>query len=435
MRAVTKLGLLSLTVLTAAIVAPSGRAAPVHNHGLTIAVTPNPILAGEGVLIYGQLNTKPVGGQTIVLYHHIAGKPGYTVIGKTTTSTIGFYEFTRAESVVVSNRSWYVTALGAKAVHSRTVHERVAALVSLAASATAGETSQPVVFSGNVSPNHAGETVLLQQQVGTGATGWKTLASAVIGPGSGYTIPYRFRIPGSHDLRVRFPGNHRDIAALSDTVTVTIQQAQNPNFTINSSAPVIDEGSTATISGSLYLTGTTTPKAGVSVTLLGREAPFAPGSEFAPVAAPVITAPDGSYSFSVTPVHNVEYEVQTTAAAIIHRHTAILFEGVRDRVTIAPSSATATVGGSVTFTGTVTPDLAGHEIELQKLGSDGAYHTVATRFVDPGSVYGFTWTFGSAGTKTFRTHITGGPSNVGGVSPPVAIAASLPPVTSLPPAS
>jgi hypothetical protein len=434
MRAVTKLGLLLLTVLVAVSVAPSGSAAPSHNHGLTIAVTPNPILAGEGVLIYGQLNTKPAGGQTIVLYHHVSGKPGYTVIGMTTTSSAGFYEFTRAESVVVSNRSWYVRALGAKAVHSRTVHERVAALVSLAASVTVGETGQPVVFSGNVSLNHAGETVLLQQQVGTGATGWKTLASAVIGPGSDYTIPYRFRIPGAHDMRVRFPGDHRDIAALSDTVTVTIQQTQNPSFTINSSAPVVEVGSPASISGILYLAATTTPKAGVSVTLLGREAPFAPGNEFAPVAAPVVTGADGSYSFSVTPVHNVEYEVQTTAAAITHRHTAILFEGVRDLVTIAPSSATATVGGSVTFTGTITPDLAGHEIELQKLGSDGAYHTVATRFVDPASVFEFTWTFGTSGTKTFRAHISGGPGNVGGVSPPVAVAASLPPVTSLPPA-
>jgi len=417
------------------IAAPSGSAAPLYNHGLTIAVTPNPILAGEGVLIYGQLNTKPVGGQTIVLYHHVAGTPGYTVIGKTTTSATGLYEFTRAESVVVSNRSWYATAPGAKAVHSRTVHERVAALVSLAASATTGETDQPVVFSGNVSPNHAGEAVVLQQQVGTGGTGWKTLASAVIGPASNYTIPYRFRIPGAHDLRVRFPGDLRDVAAVSDTETVTIQQRQNPNFTINSSAPVVDEGSPATISGVLYVAGTTTPKAGVSVTLLGREAPFTPGNEFAPVASPVITGADGSYSFSVTPVHNVQYEVQTTLAPVVHRHTAILFEGARDLVTIAPSSATAMVGGSVTFTGTVTPDLAGDEIELQKLGSDGAYHTVATGFVDPASVYQFTWTFGTSGTKTFRAHVTGGPSNVGGVSPPVTIAASLPPVASLPPAS
>ena len=232
-----------------------------------------------------------------------------------------------------------------------------------------------------------------------------------------------------------FPGILRDVAAVSDTETVTIQQRQNPNFTINSSAPVVHEGSPATISGVLYVAGTTTPKAGVSVTLLGREAPFTPGNEFAPVASPVITGADGSYSFSVTPVHNVQYEVQTTLAPVVHRHTAILFEGARDLVTIAPSSATAMVGGSVTFTGTVTPDLAGDEIELQKLGSDGAYHTVATGFVDPASVYQFTWTFGTSGTKTFRAHVTGGPSNVGGVSPPVTIAASLPPVASLPPAS
>ena len=47
--------------------------------------TPNPILAGEGVTIYGQLNRAPVGGQTIVLYHHIAGSGrGYTPVSHTT---------------------------------------------------------------------------------------------------------------------------------------------------------------------------------------------------------------------------------------------------------------------------------------------------------------------------------------------------------------
>jgi hypothetical protein len=426
---------LLLAILVGAGVAAGAGAAPHHNHGLTIAVTPNPILAGEGVLIYGQLNTKPASDQTIALYHHVAGTPGYALVGKTTTDAAGFYEFARAESVVVSNRSWYVKATGANGVHSRTVHERVAALVSLAASASTGETGQPIVFSGSVTPNHAGEEVLLQKQVGTGGSGWKTLTSALLGPGSNYAIPYRFRLPGADDLRVRLPGDERNTAAVSDASTVTIQQTQNPSFTINTSAPIVDESSAATVSGILYAAGTTTAKAGVSVTLLGREAPFVAGAEFAPVAAPTITGADGSYSFDVAPVHNVEYEVQTTAGPLAHRHTALLFEAVRDLVTIGSSSATATVGASVTFTGTVAPDLAGHEVELQKLGADGLYHTVSLGFVGASSNYQFTWTFGVSGTKTFRVHVPGDPGNVGGDSPSVTVLALLPPVQSLPPAS
>ena len=48
--------LASLLAAVVAVVAPAvTNAAPRHNHGLTINATPNPILAGEGVLIYGRL--------------------------------------------------------------------------------------------------------------------------------------------------------------------------------------------------------------------------------------------------------------------------------------------------------------------------------------------------------------------------------------------
>lgn len=426
-------GLSSLLAMFALLATAAGvGAAPLHNHGLTIAVTPNPILAGEGVLIYGQLHTKPVGGQTITLYDHVAGRPGFTPVGKTTTDASGFYEFARAESVVVSNRSWYVRVAGAKGVHSRTVHERVAALVSLAASASTGETGKPIVFSGSVLPNHAGEAVQLQKQVGAG---WKTLKSAILGPASRYTIRYAFRLPGAYDLRVQVPSDSRNIAALSDTASVVVQQTENPSFTIFSSAPLIDEGSSATISGTLDAPGTTTGKGGVSVTLLGREAPFLPGNEFKPIAPPTITDASGSYSFAVTPAHNIEYQVETTAGLLVHRHTATLFEAVRDVVTIVASSTTATVGGSVTFVGAVSPDLVGQTVELQKLGADGVYHRVASGVVGTFSTYGFVWTFGASGTKTFRVHVPGGPGSVGGYSPTVAVTASLPLVVSLPPAS
>ncbi len=89
-------------------------AAPVHNRGLTINATPNPIDSGDPVLIYGQLNGgTTVANQTIVLYHHINGSHhGYSVVGRTTTNSFGFYEFTRADGVVDTNRSWFVRLAG-----------------------------------------------------------------------------------------------------------------------------------------------------------------------------------------------------------------------------------------------------------------------------------------------------------------------------------
>ena len=95
---------LLVALVMAAAPAVSG-AAPVHNHGLTINATPNPIIAGEGVLIYGQLNAAPLADQTIILYHHVSGlRRGFTPIGETTTDSHGFYEFPRAEGIVETNR-------------------------------------------------------------------------------------------------------------------------------------------------------------------------------------------------------------------------------------------------------------------------------------------------------------------------------------------
>jgi hypothetical protein len=427
--------LASLLAAGSVAVAPSvASAAPHHNRGLTINVTPNPILAGEGVLIYGQLNTAPVGGQTIVLFHHISGSHiGYTRIGSATTNAAGFYEFTRAEGVVLTNRSWFVSEDGIHGVHSRTVRERVAALVSLAANTTTTDTDHPIVFTGHVTPNHRFQRVLLQEQDGLSGNDWKTVASGIVGPGSNYAITNRWRRPGVHDVRVLLRGDVRNTAGVSDTVTVSIEQAQVADFTINASpADIITDGSALTISGVLDQAGTTTAEPSIAVTLWGHKA-----AQPYQAIATTTTAADGSYSFQLlgglAPAHNEVYQVRTTLAP--HRHTAQLFEGVRDVVSIAPSSLVSTVGGQVSLTGSVTPTKAGHVIYLERLGADGDWHVVEVGVISASSNYSFTWTFGTSGSKEFRVRVPGGPENVGGASPAVTIAVTLPPVTSLPPAS
>src|SRR5947209_20306023 len=114
----------ALAAISSLIVPNIATAAPRHNHHLTIAATPNPIAAGDGVLIYGQLKGSDISGQTITLYQHVIGAGGgYTPAGTTTTNSFGFYEFTEPQGAVVSNTNWFVR--GPDASHSRTVHERV----------------------------------------------------------------------------------------------------------------------------------------------------------------------------------------------------------------------------------------------------------------------------------------------------------------------
>ena len=103
---------------------------------------------------------------------------------------------------------------------------------------------------------------------------------------------------------------------------------------------------------------------------------------------------------------------------------------------MTPSSTTSEIGGSVTFTGTVLPDKAGHVIYLQRLGADGNWHSEEVRNVTNASTFQFGWTFGKSGTYEFRARIYGDRGNVGGASAPVTIQVS--PATStatLPPAS
>lgn len=427
------------SVLTAfvAVIAPGiANAAPRHNHGLTINATPNPVIAGDAVLIYGRLEGSNPGGQKIVLYHRVNPASQFTIVSITTTAPTGFYEFSRLPEVVESDRSWFVRApLLPGNIHSRAMHERVWATISLTARTLTADTNHQIVFTGHVDPNHAGERVFLQEQGGLSGDDWTTLKSGRLGSGSSFAIPYTFRVPGTREMRVAFRGDDRNMRTVSDAVTVTLQQTEKPDFTISSSAPIIPEGSSATISGVLSLPGTTTPDPNVSVTLWQREGPLTPGHVFTPAGAPVLTGRDGRYSFTVTPQHNTEYLVRTTYVPPARRQSSVLFEGVRDIVTINASSNTSAVGQSVTFSGGVTPDKAGHLIELQRLGADGDFHTVASHRVDVSSAYTFVWTFGSPGPKTFRVHIPGGPENVGVNSASEVITVALPPVSTLPSAT
>jgi hypothetical protein len=409
----------------ASVAAPGvAAAAPVHNRGLTIHAVPNPIIAGEPVLIFGQLKGPDHANQVIRLYHRIDPAPRFTLISTTHTNAFGQYEFTRAEDIVMTNRNWFVRGPGF--THSRTVHERVAALVSLASSAPAGFTRHPIVFSGHVTPGHAGSPVLLQQENAAG-TRWHTITRGRLGPGSDYNISYAWRVPGSYDVRAVFPGDIRNITAPSDPVTVIIQQTEVPDFTINTSDPIVANGQAVTISGVLDRAGTTTPEPGTSVSLFGRM----PGQTPLREITTTTTGTDGSYTFSnVSSATNQLYQVRTTFAP--RRHSAVLFEGVQDVVTMQGSSQTSTVDGHVTFTGSVSPDKAGHLIYLEKLGKDDNWHVVEVRFVNNASTFQFGWTFGTAGSKTFRARITGGPVNVGAASAPVTIDVTQPPLPSLP---
>ena len=421
---------LLLAVLATATNAGAVSAVPRRDSILTIAATPNPIITGDDVLIYGQLNLPDLGGKEVVLHRQLVPGGFFATEGSTTVATSGFYEF---EDVVATTRSWYVTLSGAPGARSRTVHETVAAALTIAASATLSYTNRPLTFSGSIAPAglHSGETVFLQEQTGLSGDSWTTVGHAVVDTSSSYEITRSFRLPGDHVMRTFFRGDEHNVTASSDLVTVVTQQAENPSFTIGTSAPTIATGSPVTVSGVLYEPGSTSVAVpATSVTLWGHT----PGGRYTPIGT-AATGPGGSYSFTEMPSRNEVYQVRTTQVPPPRRNSAQLFEGVGDVVTLAASAATSQVGGTVTFTGAVTPDNAGHVVYLERLGTDAHFHVVKIGAVMASSTYSFAWTFGAPGTKVFRALVLGGDTNLTDASPTVTVTVSLPAVQALPPAS
>lgn len=420
----------ALALLGCVTAAGTAGAAPQHNDGLTIAATPDPVMAGQGVLIYGQLLGAGNGDQPIRLYHHVSGSHrGYTLVAVTTTNTNGYYEFPRPEGLIYTNRDWF--GRGPAGAHSRTVHERVMPLVSISASTMNTDTNHRVVFTGHVTPNHRFEQVALQQQIGS-SDDWRTLRTTTLIPGSNYYVAYRWRRPGIHDVRVLFRGDRRNVRDASDTVTVDIQQAQRPGFTISSSQPVIPAGGSVTISGTLDQPGTAHPDPDTIVQLWGRT----PGDHFV-VLADGVTHSDGSYSFNPSGLNtNTVYYVTTMPGTHSpRRRSARLYQGVRNVVTMQTTSASADSGQTVTFTGMVQPDQSGRVIALQMQGGDGDWHTIELAIVQSGSTFTFSWPLGAPGTSAFRARITSDKNDIGSASPPVSVTASAPPASSLPTAS
>lgn len=412
----------------ATAVAPAVAGAASSGDSLTINATPNPVLAGAGVDIYGQLSGPSFANEPILLYHRVAGAAKFTLVSKGMTNAQGFYEFTRADGIVETNRNWFVK--GPDGARSPVVHEKVYALVSLNASSTTGTTRHPLVFTGSVSPAHPHQRVLLQKEIGVNGTNWKTIAVTDTGPKSNFRFVHGFAFAGDDTLRAYLPGDPRNIASASDAVTVQIQQPENKSFTITSSTPVSVEDQQITISGTLYARGsTTTPKAGVQVTLYGKE----PGARFQPLYT-TKTLSNGSYSFTQAPIHNTVYYVALTRKP--SRHTVTLFQGVRDSLKGVTYSATSTpVGDPITVTGVVLPNKAGHEITLQRLGADGAWQDIRFSTVTKASTFSFTVRFGQTGTVDLRVRILGGPANVGTASPEQAITVTPATGTTPPPSS
>jgi hypothetical protein len=397
---------------------PSGRCR------ININVAPRRIAAGDPIVIFGRLlcqRSANESNKVVKLFHHLATAPGFSYIQSTTTDSNGFYEFARADGVVVSNRAFYVRSHGAQSGRKAV---KVAAEVSLSGPPEGTQilTGAPnkVTFTGTVSPADVGARVILQRQSAiSGGDDWHRIDLGQVVAGGTFSITHTFRFPGDANIRVLVRSQRRNVPSPSNVLAYEISQSQNPALTIQASADPISYGQPVTISGTL-VNGANQP-----VTLMART----DQQRFAPIAQ-VTTDASGNYSFPAqTPVNSTFYRVKTTGQV-----SAVLYEAVKDVLTAQVSQTTVQAGQAVTFSGTVAPDHTGHVIYLERQNAkDGDFHVVQIAIVGAGSTYTIEHHFYDPGTKTMRVHIPGGPENAGAASQVFTIGVTAAPASILMP--
>jgi hypothetical protein len=374
---------------------------------ITINAQPNPIVSGDPVVIFGQLTGAKASDALIKLFHRIAGAPVFSLVGTTHASSTGTYEFSRADGVVTTNRSWYVRANG---VASKIVNERVQALVTLGGPAD-GSTlltgpAHPYTFSGTVSPAKVGALVELQRQEASGGNSWHTIQTTRVAGGGAYSLVHHFSVPGDASIRTLVAANAKNAVSASSPLDYQIEQAENPALTITAATNPLPVSSTETISGALQA------GAGQLITLLAST----DNKGYVQVATATGDA-SGNYTFTQAPINSTFYKAQGGG-----RSSAVLFVGVKDGLTGTVSATSVTAGESVSFTGTVTPNKTGHVIYLQRQNASGSgFHTIVVSTVGANSTYSISRTLYDAGTKVLRVLIPGGPDNQGAATAPVTI--------------
>jgi hypothetical protein len=382
---------------------------------LSLSVAPRLLTAGGKVTATGLLKCgqgSVVEGQAVTLYQGSVTTPGYTADGTGTTEKSGEYKI-ETPTPLTTNSRFYAVADGAQSA-DRNV--KVLPLVELNGPAEGQQLlaglrtghRNRVTFTGTVSPADIGALVVLQRQNALTGNEWHRIGSGRVVAGSNpsqgsFSIVHQFVVPGDADIRAVIRSPYRNAPGQSNILTYEISQAQNVALTIDSSADPITVGEHVTISGVLA-GGSNTP-----VTLLARNVHQ---HGFAPVALAKTDA-KGAYEFPAqSPVDSSLYEVQGGG-----RTSAVLYEGVKDSLTAIVLPGTSTqVGQTLTFSGTVSPEISGHVIYLEQQNNSGpGFHVVEVSTIS-GAGFAIEHTVYEAGTSVFRVRIPGDPQNGGALS-------------------
>jgi hypothetical protein len=407
-----------ITALAAAsallVLAPAGATArPAHANAnpngrchVSLIAEPRTITAGEPVELFGQLlcTSGTTEGQTVTVFERTAGSSSFKQL--TTTTTTAKEGLFKVSAPTVTVDSWFYVR--APVHRSPTKAVKVAPVVKLKGpepETVPLETGKKhaVTFSGTVNPADEGAEVWLEREQATSSEEWGVIQKGVVKAGGVFTLVHKFTIPGDANIRaIVRPHGTFDVRGTSNVLSYVINQTQNPNLTIKSSADPISFGAPITIEGVLK------GGAGKTIALLSHAKGI---KTFSPSGLTTLAGPVGEYKFVQTPLTNTFYRVTGGG-----QNSAVIVEGVKYLLTAGVSATKVQAGQSLTFSGTVTPAHKGKTVYLERENLfGGGFHVaeVSEAIVLPGGTYSITHVFFGAGKQVFRIHVPGDPENQG----------------------
>jgi hypothetical protein len=408
-----------LALAPAAASAAGGHARDTRGHAgrarchVSLFAEPHVVASGEPAEVFGQLGcptSASTANQTVTLYGRSPGS-GFKVIGTLSAGAGGFYSL-RLPSITTET-SFYARALGAR---SPTRHVRVAPVVTFAGLSPSPGTASPVstvlrtgarnsvTFTGSVSPADAGAEVVLQRESQSSFEEWRPIQrGATVGPASTFAIRHTFVVPGDANLRVLVrPHASFSYPGISEPISYSISQPQNPKLTLEPSPNPVASGSPVTLKGVLR------NGANQKVVLLSRTQ-----SQALTKTDETTTDASGAYTFTEKPLRSTFYRATAPGA-----NSTSQFEGVKYVLTAVVASATKVQAGqALTFSGTVSPITAGHPVYLERQNGFGSgFHVIAVATVAADGTFSVSRALFAAGSAVLRIHVPGGPENAGASS-------------------
>jgi hypothetical protein len=203
-----------------------------ENPALTIENSVDPISFGAQATISGKI-AAPSAPVTLLERNRL--QRGFTAIATVTAGDDGSYAF----PAQTPQQSTFYKVTGAGKTSSR-LFEGVRYGLTASASASSVQAGQPIVFSGTVTPGHAGHPIYLQVQNGTGV-GFHTVEVGKVTSAGTYALEHTLYATGTRQLRVKMPGDPENQGVASPLFAVEVTPAPNsaltPEAPNNSSQP------------------------------------------------------------------------------------------------------------------------------------------------------------------------------------------------------